>query len=65
MIFFFICYKIITYYKYNNKEGLPQGLSISGLLSEIYLFDLVQKYSKKDNLEEQKKAEIKEGNSLE
>lgn len=37
--------------KYNNKEGLPQGLSISGLLSEIYLFDLVQKYSKKDNLE--------------
>lgn len=37
--------------KYNNKEGLPQGLSISGLLSEIYLFDLVQKYSIKDNLE--------------
>lgn len=37
--------------KYNNKEGVPQGLSISGLLSEIYLFDLVQKYSKKDNLE--------------
>lgn len=37
--------------KYNNKVGVPQGLSISGLLSEIYLFDLVQKYSKKDNLE--------------
>lgn len=37
--------------KYNNKEGVPQGLSISGLLSEIYLFDLVQKYSIKDNLE--------------
>ena len=37
--------------KYNNKKGVPQGLSISGLLSEIYLFDLVQKYSIKDNLE--------------
>ena len=37
--------------KYNNKVGVPQGLSISGLLSEIYLFDLVQKYSIKDNLE--------------
>lgn len=36
--------------KYNNKVGVPQGLSISGLLSEIYLFDLVQKYSNKNNL---------------
>lgn len=37
--------------KYNNKVGVPQGLSISGLLSEIYLYDLVEEYSKKDNLE--------------
>lgn len=37
--------------KYNNKIGVPQGLSISGLLSEIYLFDLVQKYTNKENLE--------------
>jgi hypothetical protein len=32
--------------KYNNKVGIPQGLSISGILAEIYIYDLVQKYNK-------------------
>lgn len=36
--------------KYDNNTGVPQGLSISGLLAEIYMFDLVQKYSDKQNL---------------
>jgi retron-type reverse transcriptase len=31
--------------KYNNKVGIPQGLSISGILAEIYIYDLVQKYN--------------------
>lgn len=32
--------------KYDNKVGIPQGLSISGILAEIYIYDLVQKYNK-------------------
>ena len=31
--------------------GVPQGLSISGLLAEIYINDLEQKYTTKKNLE--------------
>jgi retron-type reverse transcriptase len=37
--------------KYNNMVGVPQGLSISGLLAEIYINDLEQKYTNKKNLE--------------
>jgi hypothetical protein len=36
--------------KYDNKMGVPQGLSISGLLAEIYMFDLVQKYTNNQNM---------------
>lgn len=32
--------------KYDNKVGIPQGLSISRILAEIYIYDLVQKYNK-------------------
>lgn len=31
--------------KYNNKCGVPQGLSISGLLAEIYMAKLMKKYT--------------------
>ena len=37
--------------KYNNMVGVPQGLSISGLLAEIYINNLEQKYTTKKNLE--------------
>ncbi|MEA2018851.1 MAG: reverse transcriptase/maturase family protein [Campylobacterota bacterium] len=39
--------------KKNNigTKGVPQGLSISNILSSIYLMDLDTKYSKKTNLE--------------
>jgi RNA-directed DNA polymerase len=36
--------------KYDNKMGVPQGLSISGLLAEIYMFDLVEKYTNNQNI---------------
>ena len=36
--------------KYDNKMGVPQGLSISGLLAEIYMFDLVQKYTNNQSI---------------
>ena len=36
--------------KYNNNVGVPQGLSISGLLSEIYVNDLEVKYNNNNKL---------------
>ena len=36
--------------KYDNKIGVPQGLSISGLLAEIYMSDLVEKYTNNQNM---------------
>lgn len=37
--------------KYTNNVGVPQGLSISNLLSTIYLIDLDNKYSKETHFE--------------
>lgn len=36
--------------KYNNNVGVPQGLSISGLLAEIYVNDLEVKYNSNNKL---------------
>lgn len=36
--------------KKKNKEGVPQGLSISNILAEIYLMDLDDKMAKKTDL---------------
>jgi hypothetical protein len=36
--------------KYNNQIGVPQGLSISGILADIYLQDLDAKYQKNKNI---------------
>lgn len=36
--------------KYDNKMGVPQGLSISGLLAEIYMSDLTEKYTNNKNI---------------
>lgn len=36
--------------KYNNNVGVPQGLSISGLLAEIYVNDLEVKYNNNNKL---------------
>ena len=36
--------------KYNNTTGVPQGLSISGVLADIYLAELAQKYNSNENI---------------
>lgn len=36
--------------KYTNIKGVPQGLSISGLLADLYLVNLIKKYQNNKNI---------------
>jgi len=36
--------------KYNNKKGIPQGLSISGTLADLYLMEILKKYNSNSDI---------------